>query len=186
MKFVGIGNNPLNIEFGMQKIKDGLLAMQWNDANSKAVTLTEGNDFIELRFVKQKDFDIEQLDINSAITNVECFNDALELCDLKLSGGVLVNKKTASASEIITKIQVYPNPTQGEVIVVMDGLQEGKYAYKITSLSGQTITTGVLVKEALNNHFKLNLPLLGVHRKGYYFISFIVNNKVVTNRILFN
>ena len=186
MKFVGIGNNPMHIEFGTQKTKDGLLAMQWNDAENKAITLAAGDDFIELRFVKQQDFDVEQLNINAAITNIECFNEALELCDLKMIGGVLVNKKTIPATDVIATIQVYPNPTQGEVTVAMEGLAEGRYAYKITNLAGQTITTGVIVKEAANNHFKLNLPLLGVYRKGYYFITFMVKNKVVTHRILFN
>ena len=186
MKFVGIGNNPLNIEFGTQKTKDGLLAMQWNDAANKAITLNEGDDFIELRFVKQHDFDVEQLNINATITNIECFNEALELCDLKMRGGLILNKKSIPATDVIATIQVYPNPTQGEVTVAMEGFAEGKYAYKITNLAGQIITTGILVKEGSNNHFKINLPLLGVYRKGYYFLTFIVKNKVVTHRILFN
>ena len=185
MKFVGVGNNPLSIEFGKQKITEGLLAMQWNDARGQAVSLNHGTEFLELKFVKQSNFDQEIVNFNSGITSIECFNNALESCDLKLEGGEIVNHKPATNTEIFTTVKVYPNPTQGDMIVDIAGMPVGKLAYKITTLSGQSVAAGTLVKEMGNNQLKFNLQTLGVHRKGYYFISFLLNNKVVTYKILF-
>ena len=186
MKFVGVGNNPMAIEFGKQKVGEGLLAMQWNDAKGEAISLNHGAEFLELKFVKQSNFDQELVNFNSSITNIECFNDALESCDIKLEGGEIVNQKPAATSPAIyTTVKVYPNPTQGDLTVDVDGLPEGKIAYKITTLVGQSVGAGTLVKEIGNNQLKLNLQTLGVHRKGYYFISFMLNNKVVTYKILF-
>lgn len=82
---------------------------------------------------------------------------------LRLSCTVSTVAKDAAAS----RLQVYPNPTTGNVFVKLPNTMNGNQLVSVTSLDGRTVFAGSLVTDAEN---KLNLNLTGL-TKGVYFLQ---------------
>ena len=82
-------------------------------------------------------------------------------------------------------IIAYPNPAIDGVTLNLGTLDYGNYSYKIINILGQETQNGTLVKQELNQEFKINFttPL----KSGWYSIQILNQNNIVfTLPILIN
>ncbi len=87
--------------------------------------------------------------------------------------------------DLVSKAQVYPNPSNGEVIIEMESLVSGPGIVSISDLSGRTVLLQKEVRiDSGNNTLKLNLDnLMG----GLYFIQVNLGNRAAyTEKIIIN
>ncbi len=78
--------------------------------------------------------------------------------------------------DLVSKAQIYPNPTDGEIFIEMESLVSGTGAFSISDLSGRILHVQKDVRvDSGNNKFKMNLDNLA---GGVYFIQLSLGNRV--------
>ncbi|SFQ37505.1 T9SS type A sorting domain-containing protein [Hymenobacter arizonensis] len=81
----------------------------------------------------------------------------------------------------ITFLNVYPNPSRGQITVQLTQRTTGDYKFRLSNIIGQELRTIALKPELAS----AGLPVdLSDFRAGMYFYSLLVDGKVVTTKRL--
>jgi hypothetical protein len=183
MKFLKIGNNSNNIQFGLNKSESGSISVLWNDQENKELKLTSDEGLFEIVFIKKRDFDLENFQINSDITTKECYDNKLNSQDIILTSGVLNNKPNLNSSSP-NILKVYPNPNNGILSIEFQYQIFREFDVSITNEIGQFLGSTHVINSMNQNVMILDLKKqFAVKKEGIYYLKIVNKNISKTFKI---
>jgi hypothetical protein len=170
LELKGIEQNKLNVEYGINRAKEGKISFLWNDEKGIAKTLADNSLLMELVFVKKASFTQEDLTLSNDIASIEAWDGNLQKHTVvKTSGSIQQKQEIAIAKE---NWDVIPNPSTDGKLKVSINLQSTKEVeLKLTSLDGKMLMQQKLSgKKGLNN-YSINLQSQMKLAKGVYYLQ---------------
>jgi len=170
LELKGIEQNKMNIEYGIQKSKEGKIGFLWNDEKGVAQTLADGSVLMELVFAKKAAFTHEDFTLSNDIASIEAWDGNLVKHAIVKTGGSIQQKQEV----IIAKEswEVVPNPTTDGKVKVSFSLKETKeIGLKLTSLDGKILMQQKLVAQKGMNTYNINLQSQQKLAKGVYYLQ---------------
>ena len=140
LQWLGLGNNPLGIETGINHAGEGNISFLWVDPKNEIKTLEDGSVIFELVFRTIQPISNELLDLNGRITAIAAYDKDENL------HGIVMNSSLINNSEITKESwSVVPNPTSDGLIQVQMTLKNNKtLVFRLTDYTGKLL----MVKEA--------------------------------------
>jgi len=170
LELKGFEQNKLNVEYGINKAKEGKISFLWNDAKGIAKTLDDGSVLMELVFTKKASFTQEDLTLSNDIATIEAWDGNLQKHNIvKTSGSILQKQEAVIAKE---SWEVVPNPTTDGKVKVSINLQSAKeLELKLTSLDGKLLMQQKLSGKKGLNTYSINLQSQMKLAKGVYYLQ---------------
>jgi hypothetical protein len=172
LELKGIKQNKLNIEYGIQKSKEGKISFLWNDDKGIAQTLADGSVLMELVFAKKAAFSQEDFTLSNDIASIEAWDgNLLKHTIVKTSGSIQQKQEVIISKE---SWEVVPNPTTDGKVKVSFSVQSTKeIGLKLSSLDGKVLMQQKLVAQKGMNTYSINLQSQQKLAKGVYYLQAI-------------
>jgi len=168
LELKGIEQNKLNVEYGINKAKEGKISFLWNDDKGISKTLDDGSVLMELVFTKKAPFMQEDLTLTNDIATIEAWDGNLQKHAIVKTIG-----KINSAPEFASKEnwQVSPNPTSGEVKVDLSLKSNKSIRFQLTTFDGRIVFQKEIEVVKGNSSNELNLSKQSRLSAGIYFLK---------------
>lgn len=169
LAFSSIENKNITMDYGLQKAKDGSISFVWTDSAANVKTLPDGTVLFDLTFNKIAEVDIEDIDINSEITDALAYDISYVAHDVIKGEGIIIgNKASLYAHE---SLEVTPNPSKGLVRVKIISREDKSVTLLLTDLYGKMIMQKRIGLVTGINEFLLNLNEPRTLMQATYFLK---------------
>jgi hypothetical protein len=169
-KFVRIENKQVPFEQNTNLADQGMLSFIWADATNNAKTLADGSYLFDIILAKKQDFFKEDLLINNENIAALAFNKNYEVLGvIKIAGGI-INKPLPQTVLVQETMDVYPNPTKGDVKVSIHTNIDKRVSLVLFYVNGKVVYQKPVSVVSGNNQFQLNLnKQINIKSGVYYF-----------------
>ena len=171
--FVGIENNKLSIDFNARHAEDGKLSFLWADAKGEEKSLEDGTEIFTLLLKSKSEIvngELEnknlKLAISNDITEIEAWDQYYQQHSI-----ILTKKESIKAKNLNEHFSVSPNPTSGEVVILLTSNSNKKIVFKLTDVAGKTLHIQGVEAIKGNNTYQLNLKKKSHVPSALYFLK---------------
>jgi len=170
LELKAIEQNKLNVEYGINKAREGKISFLWNDDKGIAKTLDDGSVLMELVFTKKEPFTEEDLSLSNDIVSIEAWDGNLQKhAIVKTSGSILQKQDAIIAKE---SWEVVPNPsTDGKLKVSINLHSTKELELKLTGIDGKLLLQQKLSGKKGLNAYSINLQSQMKLAKGVYYLQ---------------
>lgn len=168
--FVKIENKQIAIEQNTNLAKQGILSFIWADATNTVKTLADGSYLFDIILTKKQDFDKEDIILSNENIAALAFNKNYEPLSVIKVAGNITNKILPKENVVLETIEVYPNPSKGDVKVTINTNIEKRVTLMLFDANGKIVYQKPVSLISGNNQFQLNFTKQ-IHLKTgvYYF-----------------
>lgn len=149
----------------------------WTDVTSQASFSTDSYNEVESGDIDLEPWKSKSIYIAFKFESSSAGSNTWEIDDIKIKGKISTSTKATSIpADEYKNLSIYPNPSNGSIIIGLDGKIKAKEV-RIMNQSGETIQ--------LINHYEYNGKInLNRLKSGIYFIQISTNDNLVTTQKL--
>jgi hypothetical protein len=133
LELLGATSMMPNLGMGERWKGEGRLTLSWNDVRAEGLSLTEGVEWLQLRFRKTDRLDRTVLGLSEERLMTEAFNRSYQRVALRLQSAEILGNMWEGS------LRVYPNPAQQVVNVEWRSLQRGEATVRLLDATGRTV-----------------------------------------------
>jgi hypothetical protein len=133
LELLGATSLMPNLGMGERWKAEGRLTLSWNDPRAEGLSLTEGVEWLQLRFRKTDRLDRTVLGLTEERLMTEAFNRSYQRVALRLQSAEIRGNMWEGS------LRVYPNPAQRVVNVEWRSLQRGEATVRLLDATGRTV-----------------------------------------------
>lgn len=167
----GIENKQVPFDHNSTGAGKGIISFIWADQQGVARTLTEGQTLFELVLYKKRDVDITGIIIANDPTPSMAYNLQPVKRKVVIASGVVLGK--ALPVNLITseQIRIYPNPTNGKIILSVDAIDAVQAKVVLLSSSGAPVWEQSVMLAKGTNELRLDVRKQKVLANGVYYLQ---------------
>ncbi|MFY7963598.1 MAG: T9SS type A sorting domain-containing protein [Chitinophagaceae bacterium] len=170
-EFVRIENKQIPFEQNVNLSNQGLLSFIWADASNTAKTLADGSYIFDIILNKKQNFEQEDVLVNTENLPAIAFNKNFEPIAITKLSGTIINKPLTQTSIVKEAMDVYPNPTKGEVSISINTNIEKRVSLNLFDVNGKIVYQKPVSLINGNNKFQLNLTKQINLKSGIYYLK---------------
>jgi hypothetical protein len=170
-KFVRIENKQLSFEQNTNLADKGILSFIWADASNNAKTLADGSYLFDIILSKKQDFGKEDVLINNENIAALAFNKNYETVGVVKITGAIINKPLTQSVLVQETMDVYPNPTKGDVKVSINTNIDKRVSLMLFDVNGKVVYQKPVSVVSGNNQFQLHLAKQASIKSGVYYFK---------------
>ena len=125
---------------------------------------------------KTNDFNIEQLNLNSSVTNIESYDENLDFHNIILKGGVISKEKDVVPATLQEdRISIYPNPSNGIVNLHLPAKYGTSLQLRLFNSVGQLVGVKNITRTQGQLNIHINSKEFGGVKKGMYELRLVAD-----------
>lgn len=130
-----LGTTPMmpNLGTGDRWKGEGSLTLSWNDPRAEGLSLTDGVEWLQLRFRKTDRLDRTALGLTQERLMTEAFNKSYQRVELRMQAAEIRGNAWEGS------MRVYPNPAQRVVNVEWKSAKGGEATVRLLDATGRTV-----------------------------------------------
>jgi hypothetical protein len=121
---------------------EGSLTLSWNDPRAEGLSLTDGVEWLQLRFRKTERLDRTALGLTQERLMTEAFNKSYQRVELRMQAAEIRGNAWEGS------MRVYPNPAQRMVNVEWKSAKRGEATIRLMDATGRTVHVHRAIYEA--------------------------------------
>jgi hypothetical protein len=133
LELVGATSMMSNLGLGERWKSEGRLTLSWNDPRAEGLSLTEGVEWLQLRFRKTDRLDRTALGLSEEKLMTEAFNRSYQRVTLRMQSAEIRGNMWEGS------LRVYPNPASRQVNVEWRSQQRGEVTIRLMDATGRTV-----------------------------------------------
>jgi len=170
-KFQKIENKQIPIEQNINSASSGILNFIWADAENKPVTLSDGSYLFDIILSKTQNFDKQDLEMLNEHTASIAYNKNYEPILVVKFSGTIYDKQLASLSIVEETMDVYPNPSSGDVNISINTNIDKRVTLMLFDVNGKIVYQKPVSLVNGINKFQLNLAKHSKLKSGIYYFK---------------
>ncbi|MCX6210908.1 MAG: T9SS type A sorting domain-containing protein, partial [Bacteroidetes bacterium] len=170
-EFIRIENKQLPLEPNINLSNQGLLSFIWADATNTAKTLADGSYIFDIILNKKQNFEQEDVLINTESLPAVAFNKSFDPIGITKVSGAIINKPLTQTLIVKETMDVYPNPTKGEVSISINTNIDKRVSLNLFDVSGKIVYQKPVSLISGSNKFQLNLAKQTNLKSGIYYLK---------------
>jgi hypothetical protein len=147
----------------------------WNDINNKSLTLSNDSILFSLEFEKIGNKLLQTISYNSSVTPVELYDSKLSPLALEFIGASIILNQ--SNQLVITTPKIYPNPSNGKIIIEYSVTENTNVDFVFTNSKGQILGNGSIPSKKGGNSNTIYLKQFGLKSNGIYYLHLLIEGK---------
>ncbi len=180
LKFKGFKSGLFDLKdenFGLYRIKDGILTMCWN-ADHK-ISVNPSTVIFKLEFISLQEVDLKQsLSINSLVTSARYYDEQLKEGSLEL----LFRNSSPEVQNVLTSVDANPNPFKEYSDIVFNLAYNTQVTCTIYDLTGRV--QRVIQKQGVKGDNILRVDKADFNGSGIYFFQLDADRQSITNKLV--
>jgi hypothetical protein len=133
LELLGVTPMMSNLGTGDRWKGEGSLTLSWNDPRSEGLSLTDGVEWLQLRFRKTDRLDRTALGLTQERLMTEAFNKSYQRVELRMQAAEIRGNAWEGS------MRVYPNPAQRVVNVEWKSANRGEATIRLMDATGRTV-----------------------------------------------
>ena len=170
-RFQKLENKQIPLEQNMSSAGKGILNFIWADAENKAVTLADGSYIFDIILTKKQNFGKQDLEIANDETISIAYNKNYESVNVVKFSGTIYDKQLPTLSIVEESVDIYPNPTNGEVKVLINTNIDKRVTLMLLDAIGKVVYQKPVSLVKGNNRFQINLTKQANIKSGIYYFK---------------